>query len=549
MISVIIPAYNVEKYIDACLRSVVEQKDADYEVVLVNDGSKDGTGIICRKWAAQYENIKYIEQENKGQGTARNVAIEKAEGEWLVFLDADDEMAEGALVALQDYSKEHVNADIIWYEHNLIKNHECSPIAIATDIKDKKQIMLHVTTFLWDKMFRKELWEREEIVLSDLYGEDILPVYALLAKAAAVKVLRKPLIIHYERNDNLSSNATRVLELPMSIRNMLFYFEKKGLFAEYRKELFVLVMRQIHLYRYVIEMNERYTEKVVKDLERIKEAFFQQYEFVLIGREESLEKEIWLFEAYHYECIEKYLIHDIKREGKAFHFIIGVEQEAKDYFCGTRTEEWVCARWKAQCQELLCDIVTKYGTGGTIAVYQSRKTHPIFRRLEQIAAEALQCSIIDDVLDIVNVPERMQENLTNLPEYQAFDFRGEYLRLDYNCNILKRWLEWKMQNVSLEHFFVEKGYKKIAIYGMGYLGMLLWQDLRGTGVAVDYFLERIAKPDCQGLAVYGIEDKCPSVDAIVVSVVHQYDVIKGELAAKREEEGIAIISLEEILEI
>lgn len=553
MISVIIPAYNVEKYIDACLRSVMNQKDAEYEVILVNDGSKDQTDVLCCKWAEQYENIKYIVQESKGQGTARNVAIENASGEWLVFLDADDEMARGALAALESCIEKADSVDIVWYEHILVRKQDSVAELIEweneAETVEKRQIMRRTTTFLWDKMFRRAFWEQEGIVLSNLYGEDILPVYALLAKAAGVEILHKALVIHYEREDNLSSNAERVMELPVSIQNTLDYFKENCLFAEYQRELFVLVFSQIQLYQHVISLNGDCSKRMVKVLEQIRGTHFakplKNYEFVLIGGENNTVQETLLLGAYHYECIEKYFLHQIERKGRACNFIIGVENEAKAYFCGTRTEEWVCARWRAQCQELLHDIAKKYDMGGTTVVYRSRRTHPIYRRLEQIAVEVLQCPMIDDVLDIVDLPERTPESLANLPEYPIFDFRGEYLRLDYNCNVLKRWLELKLQNVSLEYFFIEKGYRHIAIYGTGYLGMLLWQDLQGTEVLVDYFLERIAKPDCEGIAVYGTEDKCPGVDVIVVSVVHQYDVIQDELKAREA----TVISLEEVLGI
>ncbi len=553
MISVIIPAYNVEKYIDTCLRSVMNQKEAEYEVVLVNDGSKDQTGVLCRKWAEDYKNIKYIEQENKGQGTARNVAIENASGEWLVFLDADDEMAEDALAELQSCVAEDVGTDIVWYEHTWIRDDKVSEVVIEVENADKKKIMRSTTTFLWDKMFRKGFWKHEGLYLSDLYGEDILPVYALLAKATNIKLIHKSLVIHYERNDNLSSNKERVLELPISIRNTLHYFKEAGLFEEYQKELLIFLYRQIKLYQYVISLDVSYAEKIIQALEEMAETQFSErqigYEFVFIGGVENIRKDVVFFGAFHYECLEKYLMHQIERKSKYCNIIIDVENEVKSYFCGTRTEDWVCARWREQCQELLHNIARNYNMGGITVVYRSPKTHPIYRRLEQIAMEVLHCPIIDEVLDIIELPERTLKSIEHLQDYQSLNFRGEYLRLEYNNNVLKRWLEWKLQNISLEHFFIKNGYKNIAIYGMGYLGVLLWQELRGKEVAVEYFLERQGKPDYMGVAVYGIEDMRPKVDVIVVTVVHQYDLIRNELLNNDMDEEVALISLEDVLEI
>ena len=78
-ISVIIPAYNVEKYLDDCLKSVMLYNSSPFEVVLVNDGSNDRTAAVCEKWVKKYSNIVYIEQENKGQGAARNIAVARSE--------------------------------------------------------------------------------------------------------------------------------------------------------------------------------------------------------------------------------------------------------------------------------------------------------------------------------------------------------------------------------------------------------------------------------------------------------------------------------------
>ena len=90
MISIIILVYNTEKYLDECLRAVTAQTYNDLEVILVNDGSRDGSAEICKKWQKRDERILFINQDNLGASAARNRGIEKAKGEFILFVDSDD---------------------------------------------------------------------------------------------------------------------------------------------------------------------------------------------------------------------------------------------------------------------------------------------------------------------------------------------------------------------------------------------------------------------------------------------------------------------------
>lgn len=90
LISIIIPIYNVEKYLPACLDSVINQTYNNTEIILINDGSKDNSSDIANKFVKQHDNIILINQKNKGQSVARNAGLEIAKGDWLVFVDSDD---------------------------------------------------------------------------------------------------------------------------------------------------------------------------------------------------------------------------------------------------------------------------------------------------------------------------------------------------------------------------------------------------------------------------------------------------------------------------
>lgn len=97
MISVIVPVYNVEKYLRRCIESILIQKYRDFELILVDDGSTDLSGDICEEYTKKYSKITVIHQQNKGLSGARNTGIANAKGEWIVFVDSDDYISQTML--------------------------------------------------------------------------------------------------------------------------------------------------------------------------------------------------------------------------------------------------------------------------------------------------------------------------------------------------------------------------------------------------------------------------------------------------------------------
>ena len=104
-ISVIIPVYNVEKYLSDCVESVLRQTYTDLEIILVDDGSKDASGRICDDYAKQDLRVRVIHKQNGGLSSARNAGIESANGQYLYFLDSDDWIAENAIELLYEAIK------------------------------------------------------------------------------------------------------------------------------------------------------------------------------------------------------------------------------------------------------------------------------------------------------------------------------------------------------------------------------------------------------------------------------------------------------------
>lgn len=115
-LSVIIPVYNVEKYLNQCVDSVINQKLDDIEIVLVDDGSPDKCPEICDKYASEYEYVKVIHKPNGGLSSARNAGIDAAQGEYIIFMDSDDWWnPEVSVKEMLDYVKEHRKTEMFLF--------------------------------------------------------------------------------------------------------------------------------------------------------------------------------------------------------------------------------------------------------------------------------------------------------------------------------------------------------------------------------------------------------------------------------------------------
>jgi len=116
MISVIIPVYNCEKWLEACVSSLINQSYKDFEILLVNDGSTDGSEAVCKSLAGEHCCIRYFSKENGGAASARNLGLDNAKGDYVAFVDADDTVKRNYLETLIKSATEY-NADIVMCDY------------------------------------------------------------------------------------------------------------------------------------------------------------------------------------------------------------------------------------------------------------------------------------------------------------------------------------------------------------------------------------------------------------------------------------------------
>ena len=169
-VSIIVPFYNVEEYIERSIKSLVEQSLEDIEIILVNDGSKDGSEEIAKEYKRKYpDKIVYLEKENGGLSDARNYALPYATGEYIAFLDSDDyveeEMYEEMYVTAKMDKADIVECDYLWeYPEETIESK-------GRAYKDRKDMLLNARVVAWNKLIKKEIARNIKVANSPLNYE------------------------------------------------------------------------------------------------------------------------------------------------------------------------------------------------------------------------------------------------------------------------------------------------------------------------------------------------------------------------------------------
>jgi len=220
-VSVIIPVYNVEKYLERCLNSVINQTYSNLEIVLVNDGSTDNSKDICDKYEKQDKRVKLINKPNGGLGSARNKGISESTGEYILFLDSDDYIDLTAIEKMMHYAEEYdivcCGFDRISEETKKIYSKELIEFPME-EIFIENSIM--ETAFLnpasWGKLIKKSLIKNMEFSNNKKSIEDILFYLELVPKVKKIKIV-KEILWHYMVRENslimsINEEKTRLFE-------------------------------------------------------------------------------------------------------------------------------------------------------------------------------------------------------------------------------------------------------------------------------------------------------------------------------------------------
>ncbi len=211
LISVIVPVYNVEKYINKCVDSIINQTYKNIEIILIDDGSTDKSCVICDEYIKKDNRIKVIHQENSGLSEARNTGIKIANGKYLAFVDGDDYILEGMLEYLYNLINE-TNSEIsvcnffrYWNEDKKIIDYDISSKRIVLKKEQAlKEILKNdlLKSFAWNKLYKKSLFENVRYP-KNMKMEDVATTYKLISNSEKIVIGKDAKYYYVQREGSI----------------------------------------------------------------------------------------------------------------------------------------------------------------------------------------------------------------------------------------------------------------------------------------------------------------------------------------------------------
>ena len=207
LLSIIVPVYNVKTYIDRCIKSILTQSYRDFELILIDDGSTDGSSLLCDEWALRDKRIVVLHKVNEGVSAARNSGLDVANGDYITFVDSDDFVAPETYSENMGYLLEHQYVDILQYpychyiDENTIMNYHRP---LSTLLIGKEQIFKNwwsgspLEYVSWNKIYKCDIWNDIRFNVGHT-SEDTWLVADFVKKATSLYISDKGLY-YYQRN-------------------------------------------------------------------------------------------------------------------------------------------------------------------------------------------------------------------------------------------------------------------------------------------------------------------------------------------------------------
>ena len=235
-VSIIIPIYNAEKYLRRCLDSIVSQSFKDYEVLLIDDGSTDNSGKICNEYTYKYKNFKVFHKENEGSASARNYGLVRAEGNYIIFVDADDFVHEEYV----DYLYKAIiktGADIVQCQYKIVDDKSVIDYSLVHEIPQKYSNIEFLELFcekknyvdivvLWNKIYKKSLFDNLYFPVGKGIDDDYL-ICQIVYRAKQIIIISECLYYYYMSSNSQmrSKPSLKKIDNIDAIRSQLEFLE------------------------------------------------------------------------------------------------------------------------------------------------------------------------------------------------------------------------------------------------------------------------------------------------------------------------------------
>ena len=214
-ISVIVPVYKVEKYLDRCIESIVNQTYPDFELILVDDGSPDGSPILCDKWAEKDSRVHVIHKKNGGASSARNAGLKIAKGNWIAFADSDDWLDRTALKTLYDLANQY-NVPMAIGGMRVVQKYTDASIVMKQNAKVLSNADLMSRFFrlngepdthsVWGAIIRRDILEDYSFIEGRM-NEDVETCYYLARKCEAAVYTDAPLYNYFKNIEGVTNSG------------------------------------------------------------------------------------------------------------------------------------------------------------------------------------------------------------------------------------------------------------------------------------------------------------------------------------------------------
>ena len=276
-VSVVVPVYNVEEYLEKCLTTLVNQTLKDIEIIVVNDGSPDNSQKIIDKYAKKYDNIHAYKKENGGLSDARNYGIKKATGEYIAFVDSDDyielDMYEKMYNKAKSGNFDMVVCDLNYvYPDKLVRAYSNIP----TDTTNIKKAMLNIYPSAWNKIFKRKLLNNLEFK-KGIWFEDVEFIYRLLPHIKTIGVVHEPFYGYLQREGSITRKQDkRIYNYIDNLNGVVDYYKENDLYDNYKKELEYTYVRYIYatfIKQATIFDQDEYNNAVKEAIKNVKEHF------------------------------------------------------------------------------------------------------------------------------------------------------------------------------------------------------------------------------------------------------------------------------------
>ncbi len=261
-VSIIVPVYNVEKYIDKCLNSLVNQTLKDIEVIVVNDGSPDNSEKIINKYVSKYpEIVKYYTKENGGQGSARNLGFLKSTGEYIGYVDSDDYIDLNMYEKLYNKAKNE-DLDIVICENYVVFENSDKIITEPNyfTLDDNRNNAFFGKLGVCNKIYKREIIDNV-IFRSKVWYEDLDFTVNLLSKAKKIGYVNEPLYYYLYRQGSTMNNSNIVKNL-----EILDAFDQIKSNKKDRELIELLAIDNIYIAAIVRVINADANKKLKKDI-------------------------------------------------------------------------------------------------------------------------------------------------------------------------------------------------------------------------------------------------------------------------------------------